>query len=90
METFVVAGTEIQLGPDPVTGLPTLRIQATPWGACLAQLLAEPLPPPRDGCYAVPHDHQLDAQLCDLVELFITARYAHPDLLQLRLLSQEV
>ncbi len=89
METFTVANTGIALAPDPATGTASLQIQATPWGAQLARLLADELPPVAAGCYHLPHTAQVDARLCALIELFITARYTHPQLLQLRLLPQE-
>jgi len=87
VEVFSVAETEIQLGPDPTTGEPVLRIQATPWGAHLAQVLADQAPLPRAGYYIVPHAALVDSRLYALVEVFIAARYAHPGLLQLQLIE---
>jgi len=90
VEVFSVAGTEIQLGPDPTTGEPVLRIQATLWGAHLVQVLADQAPLPEAGYYIVPHAALVDSRLYALVDVFIAARYAHPGLLQLRLCDAEV
>ena len=90
VEVFSVANTEIQLGPDPATGAPVLRIQATPWGAHLAQVLADQAPLPEAGYYSVPHAALVDSRLMALVDVFIAARYAHPELLQLQLFSPGV
>jgi len=90
MEVFSVADTEIQLGPDPATGAPVLRIQATPWGAHLAQVLADQTPLPEAGFYSLPHAALVDSRLYALVDVFIAARYAHPGLLQLRLFGAGV
>lgn len=89
METFSVADTEIRLDPDPVTGEQLLHIQATPWGAHLAQVLADQMPTSEDGFYTLPHAELVDSRLYDLVDVFIAARFAHPQLLQLRLLPVE-
>ena len=71
MEVFSVANTEIQLGPDPATGAPVLRIQATPWGAHLAQVLADQAPVAGGGYYSVPHAALVDSRLMALVDVFI-------------------
>jgi hypothetical protein len=86
METFCIAETQIQVLPDPDSGQQTIRIQATPFGERLARML-ETLPPVPgdDDFFLLAHTPELDSLLCTLVELFISLRYSHPQLLQLRL-----
>jgi len=79
--------TLIDLGPVSLSGTPTLRIEATPRGAHLARALAgsEGEPEVEGPFFIVPYDRGMDGRLCDLIDVLIAVRYAHPGLLQLRL-----
>ncbi len=87
MKAFCIDDTQIQVLPDPDGGGQTIRIQATPFGARLAQTLdtALQVAPGEDDFYSLVHTPELDERLCNLIELFISLRYSHPQLLQLTL-----
>ena len=92
MKAFCIDDTQIRVLPDPDGGEQTIRIQATPFGARLAQALdtAPQAAPGEDGFYSLAHTPELDTLLCNLIELFISLRYCHPHLLQLTLFPQEM
>jgi hypothetical protein len=91
MNTLYVGDTEIQILPDPDGGQQTIRVQATPLGALLAQTLllgtTGLLPASDDGFYPLPHTSEMDARVCALIEALVSMRYSHPRLLQLRLFT---
>jgi hypothetical protein len=88
MATYLIDRTTIQTDPDPQTGEPVLRIQATAWGRHLAQTLGT-AEHQEQGFYILPHSADLDARLCALIDTLIALRYHHPALLQLPLFAEE-
>jgi hypothetical protein len=88
MATYLIDQTTIQTDPDPQTGAPLLRIQATAWGRHLAETLGTVVRE-EAGFYVVPHSADLDARLCALIDTLIALRYHHPTLLQLSLFPKE-
>ncbi len=87
MQTLHIQDTQIIILPDPITGQQIIRIQATPLGAHIARALGSPTL--THGFYSLPHTPDLDERLCSIIDAFIGLRYAHPQLLQLVLFSQD-
>ena len=90
MKSFWIAGTLIQVSAGSCTGQQCIRIQNTAFGGYLAQLLGSENLVSHEGYYQVDHTADVDELMCDLIDLFISLRYSHPRLLQLRLLPEEV
>ncbi len=62
-----------------------ILIQATSQGKALARLLTGGKEPTRrwDGFFAIPHDPDVDARLCLLVDTLTAIRWSHPTYTQL-------
>ena len=90
MKSFWIADTLIQVSVDSVAGQQSIRIQKTAFGRCLAQLLGSGNLLAHEGYYQVDHTAEVDELMCGLIDLFISLRYGHPRLLQLRLLREGV
>lgn len=101
MDTVYVGDTEIRILPDPDGGQQTIRVQSTPLGELLARTLLQGIASPPlvrlsahdevapddEGFYLLAHTPEMDARVCALIELFVSMRYNHPQLLQLSLFT---
>ena len=80
-------GTEV--GVQPTLDGQDILIEHSDIGQSLACLLAlgkAEIARRGDSLYwRMPHDHQVDELLMELIDLFISIRYAHPTLVQLEL-----
>ena len=82
MDIFVVQETRIELQHTAGPVRQHIRIEATPWGTQLAQLLGVPQRQ-GDPHWLLEHTPALDLRLRSLTDLLIALRYRHPTLLQL-------
>lgn len=83
----------IGVGVQHTTAGQDILIEHTDTGQRLASLLAngqaQLVQVEGDAYWRVPHDHATDRLLVELIDLFISIRYAHPTLVQLELQLDE-
>lgn len=84
MTVMEVLETQIRVEPDPLSGEPSLLVQATAVGVHLAGLLAPDAIRQTEG-FRLAHTPEVDARLRALIEALVAVRYAQPGLLQLTL-----
>ena len=87
MNAFAIQNTRIETVTDTTLGLPFIRIAPTVFGQRLAQLLDGQ--PQADGDYLIQHTPEVDDRIVEVIDALITLRYAHPTLVQLRLVLSE-
>ena len=83
MEAFVIHDTTIRLQPTEPSGETLIRVQPTPFGQRLAQLLDGQ--PQANGDYVIRHTPEVDGRMLDVIDTLITLRYSQPGLVQLQL-----
>jgi hypothetical protein len=82
-----------EVGVQPTLSSQDILIQQSDIGRSLANLLAhedvEFVRRQEISYWRIPHNHEVDALLTELIDLFISIRYAHPTLVQLELALTE-
>ena len=90
MKSLWIADILIQVVAGSAAGQQHIRVQDQAFGRRLAQLLGSESLISNEGFYDVDHTPEVDELICSLIDLFISLRYSHPQMLQLTLLPEEV